>query len=407
LRAGEIQRLVGLRRPRLGAVARLERCHDVPALKAAARRRIPRAVFDYVDGGADEEVTLARNCAAFHEWKLVPSNLRDVSAIDASIELLSAHCSLPLVLAPTGYTRMMHPQGELAVARAAGRAGLPYALSTVASSSIEQVATTEHPDLWFQLYIWRDRGKTYDLVARAWDAGYRVLEVSVDVPVAGRRLRDARNGLTIPPQLSGRALLDIGMHPAYWIAMLRGPALSFANAPPSVDGEGGLTIENMTAQFDPSVTWDDLADLRERWPGRMLVKGLIRPEEVPRVVAVGADGIHLSNHGGRQLDRVPATIELLPALREAAPEGLVIVLDSGVRNGTDIAVALALGADAAAVGRAYLYGLMAGGEAGVDRALHILSTELLRTMALLGVTTVDELRAVGPELLCRGSPPPV
>jgi L-lactate dehydrogenase (cytochrome) len=403
LRAAEIRRLVGLRRPRLGARARLERCHDLPALMASARRRTPRAVFDYVDGGADDEVTLARNRAAFHEWRLVPSNLRDVSVIDTSIELLSAHFAMPLVLAPTGYTRMMHPEGESAVARAAGRAGLPYTLSTVASSSIEQVAATEHPDLWFQLYIWRDRAMTHDLVARAWEGGYRVLEVSVDVPVAGRRLRDARNGLTIPPQLSGRALLDIGMHPAYWIAMLRSPALSFANAPPGVDGEGGVTIENMTTQFDASVTWDHLAELRELWPGRMLVKGLIRPEEVSRVVAIGADGIHLSNHGGRQLDRVPATIELLPAVREAAPERLVIVLDSGVRNGTDIVVALALGADAAAIGRAYLYGLMAGGEAGVDRALHILSTELRRTMALLGVTTVDELRSAGPELLCRAS----
>jgi L-lactate dehydrogenase (cytochrome) len=403
LKAAEIRRLVGLRRPRLGAAARLERCHDLTALMAAARRRTPRAVFDYVDGGADEEITLTRNRAAFHEWTLVPSNLRDVSEIDTSIELLSANCALPLVLAPTGYTRMMHPQGELAVARAAGRAELPYSLSTVASTSIEQVAATEHGDLWFQLYVWRDREMTYDLVARAWDAGYRVLEVSVDVPVAGRRLRDARNGLTIPPQLSGRTLLDIGMHPAYWTAMLRSPAMSFANAPPSVNGDGVVTIENMTAQFDPSVTWDDLAELRERWPGQMLVKGLIRPEEIARVVALGADGIHLSNHGGRQLDRVPATIELLPALREAAPEGLAIVLDSGVRTGTDIVIALALGADAAAVGRAYLYGLMAGGEPGVDRALEILSTELRRTMALLGVRTVDELRSGGPELLRRPS----
>jgi L-lactate dehydrogenase (cytochrome) len=400
MRPAEIRRLVGLRPPELNlARRRLARCHDIWDMRTIARRRMPRAVFDYVDGGADDEITLERNVAAFRSWEFVPDNLRDVSATDTSTTLFGARLPLPLVFAPTGYTRMMHPAGEVAVARAAARAGLPYALSTVASSSIEELAASGHPELWFQLYIWRDRRLVHDLVERAHERGYRVLEVSVDVPVSGNRARDVRNGLTIPPQLTARALADIARHPAWWTQMLRAPAIRFANAPPDV--AAGVTIENMTAQFDPSVEWGELAAIREHWPGTLLLKGTIGPEDARRAVAAGVDGIHLSNHGGRQLDRTVATLDLLPSVRAAVGDELPIIIDSGIRHGADIAIAVALGADAGAVGRAYLYGLMAAGEAGVDRVAELLATQFRRTLQLLGVTSIAELRAHGGELLRR------
>jgi L-lactate dehydrogenase (cytochrome) len=362
-------------------------------------------VFDYVEGGAENELSLRANEAAFREWSFVPVNLRDVSACDPSVELFGRRFPLPLVLAPTGYARMMHPEGELAVARAAGRAGLPYALSTVASTSIEELAATGHPDLWFQLYIWRDRALTYELLARAWEAGYQILEVSVDVPVPGHRIRDVRNGLTIPPQLDPRTLLDIASHPRYWVGMLRSPELQFANAPPGVGDQGGVTIQNMTALFDPSVTWDDFADVRSRWPGKLLIKGCLGAEDAVLAVSAGADGVHLSNHGGRQLDRAVPPLELLPTVRKAIGDESVIVVDSGIRDGADVAIALALGADAAAIGRAYLYGLMVGGEAGVEHAIRLLSAQLRRTLQLLGTRSIADLRARGSSALVRRGAP--
>jgi L-lactate dehydrogenase (cytochrome) len=391
--------MVGLRRPQRDPVKRrLARCHDIADLEATARRRMPRAVFDYVAGGADDELALEANRAAFRRWRFVPPNHRDVADVDTAVELLGRRIPMPLVFAPTGYTRMMHPAGEGAVARAARRAGIPYGLSTVASTSIEELAATGHPNLWFQLYIWRDRGLVDDLLARAWAHGYRTLELSVDVPVSGHRSRDVRNGLTIPPRLTARALLDIALRPAWWVGALRAPTVRFANAPPAV-GSSGLTIENMTAQFDPSVSWRDLEMLRGRWKGALLLKGTIGPDDARRAIAAGCDGLHLSNHGGRQLDRAVAPIDLVADVRRAVGDEPTVVVDSGIRHGTDLAVAIALGADAGAVGRAYLYGLMAAGEPGVDQAAAILATQFRRTLQLLGVTSVRELRDAGAELL--------
>jgi L-lactate dehydrogenase (cytochrome) len=306
-----------------------------------------------------------------------------------------------VICSPTGYTRMMHPDGELAVARAAARAGVPYALSTVASTSIEDVTSSGHPDLWFQLYVWRDRGITRELVDRAWAAGYRVLEVSIDVPVAGLRVRDVRNGLTIPPRITASALLGIALKPAYWIGMLRSPPITFANSPPGVGATGGITIENVAAQFDAHLTWEDVAQLRAQWPGALIVKGPLGPAGAREATAAGADGLHMSNHGGRQLDRIAPPVELIQEVREAVGEETTIILDSGIRHGIDLAVAIALGADAGAIGRAYLYGLMAAGEAGVDRALGLLASEFRRALQLLGVASVAELRTAGPSLLRR------
>lgn len=382
---------------------RLRRCHQISDMRELARRRTPRVVFDYVEGGADEELSLGRNEEAFRQWELIPAHPRDVSDADTATSLFGRRLQVPLICSPTGYTRMMHSAGELAVARAAARAGIPYGLSTVASTSIEDVASTGHPDLWFQLYVWRDRGMTRELVSRAWAAGYRVLEVSVDAPVSGYRIRDVRNGLTIPPRLTAAALLSIVLKPAYWVDVLRHPAITFANAPPAIEGGRGITIENMTAQFDTRLTWHDVATIRDQWRGALIVKGAFGPDGALQAVAAGADGLHLSNHGGRQLDRVVPPLDLLPDVREAVGEAATIILDSGIRHGTDLAVALALGADAGAIGRAYLYGLMAAGEPGVDRALELLATEFKRTLQLLGVTSVAELREAGSRLLKRRS----
>jgi L-lactate dehydrogenase (cytochrome) len=401
MRLYELRQMVGVRRPQLAPVKRtLARCHDIAELEAAARRRMPRAVFDYVAGGADEELTVGRNLAAFRRWQFVPQNLRDVGQVDTAVHLLGQRVAMPLLFSPTGYTRMMHPAGECAVARAAGRAGIPYGLSTVASTSIEELAATGHPNLWFQLYVWRDRGLVAELVDRAWEHGYRTLEVSVDVPVAGHRSRDVRSGLTIPPRLTARTLIDIARYPGWWLRALRAPVVRFANAPPGA-GSSGLTIEDMTAQFDPSVSWGDLEELRTRWPGKLVLKGAIGADDARCAVAAGCDGVHLSNHGGRQLDRTIPPVDLLGEVRGAIGDEPAVIVDSGIRHGADLAVAIALGADAGAVGRAYLYGLMAAGEPGVDRAATILETQFRRTLQLLGVASIRELRAVGPTLLRR------
>ncbi len=396
----EVRELIGPTRPR---ASRLQRCNSIGELRALARRRLPRPVFDYVEGGADEELSLERNVAAFRRWQFSPQAPRDVSAVDASASLLGRRLALPLVCSPTGYTRMMHPLGELAVAGAAARAGIPYVLSTVASSSIEEVAQGGHPDLWFQLYVWRDRGLTRDLVDRAWREGYRVLEVSVDTHVAGNRVRDIRNGLAIPPRLTARTLGEIALRPAYWAGVVRSPPIRFANSPPATAGRGGITIENMTTLFDPTLGWDDIGSIRGQWPGALIVKGPLGADLAREAIARGADGLHLSNHGGRQLDRVIPPVDTLAEVREAVGDRPAIVVDSGIRSGADLAVALALGADAGAIGRAYLYGLMAGGEAGVDRALAIIAGEFTRTMQLLGVASVAELRAAGAAVLRAGA----
>lgn len=402
MRPGELRELVGLQWPRLPSrERRLARCHSLEDLRRAARRRTPGPVFDYVEGGADGELSLRRNLESFREWDLAPLCPRDVSVVSTTVDLLGRELPLPLVCGPTGYTRMIHHEGELAVARAAAGAGLPYGLSTVASTSLEDVAATGHSNLWFQLYVWRDRQLTRSLVDRAWRAGYRVLEVSVDTPVPGMRTRDVRNGLTIPPKLAASTVASIAAKPGYWLSMVRSPVIRFANSPPGVERGGGITIENMTAQFDPSVDFDDIAELRAQWPGALLVKGPLGVEAALAAVEAGADGIHLSNHGGRQLDRIVPPLALLPDVRAALGERAAVIVDSGIRDGTDLAIAIALGADAGAIGRAYLYGLMAGGEQGVDLVLALFAEQFRRALALLGVTSVAELREHGAELLRR------
>jgi L-lactate dehydrogenase (cytochrome) len=380
---------------------RLARCLSVDDVRSAAARMLPRSVFDYVDGAADEEITAAANRQAFQRWRFSPQALHDVTRADLTVETLDRRFATPLVLAPTGYTRMMHPDGELAVARAARPRQVPYGLSTVGTTTIEDLAATGHQDLWFQLYALKDHDLTRRLVERAVSAGYRVLEITVDTAVAGRRLRDVRNGLTIPPALTARTVADIGRHLHYWVGMVTSPALGFANlGEPSV-GEDRVTAANMASLFNPALSWDDIAQLRQWWPGSLLLKGPVGPADARRAVDLGVDGFHLSNHGGRQLDRTAPSVDLIrPVRQEVGPE-VAIVVDSGIRHGSDMAVAIARGADLCAVGRPYLYGLAAGGERGVAHVIELLLGQLSRTLQLLGVASVAELRAGGDEFVRR------
>jgi L-lactate dehydrogenase (cytochrome) len=399
MRYREIRELVRLQRFELDHDRRvLARCHDLADLRRAARRRLPGPVFGYVEGAADDEITLRANRAALRRWQFRPRVLRDVSEPDLSVSLLGSRWPAPIGLAPTGYTRMIHPDGELAVARAAASRGVPYCLSTVGTVTIEELAATGHRDLWFQLYVLRDRKLAHALIDRAAAAGFRTLEVAVDTPVGGRRTRDLRSGLTIPPGLTVGAVLDIGLHPGYWTSMLRGPALRFASLD-TPGAEAANSIAGITSLFDSSLTWDDLDDIRARWPGTLLVKGPVGPADAARAVSAGVDGIHLSNHGGRQLDRCVPAIDLVRPVREAVGDRVALIADSGVRHGADVAVAIARGADTCMVGRGYLYGLAAAGQLGVEHAIDLLVAQLRRTLQLLGVVTIAELRQGGDELV--------
>jgi L-lactate dehydrogenase (cytochrome) len=367
---------------------RLEKALTIADLRAIAKRRTPRSVFDYTDGAAEAEISLARARRLFAEMELQPSILRNVSEIDLGTTILGNRSELPFAFAPTGFTRMMNHEGESAVVKVAERLGIPYALSTMGTTSIEDVAAAA-PDArkWFQLYVWKDREAGEDLVKRSAAAGYEALMLTVDVPVAGARLRDVRNGFTIPPSLTVKTVLDASMHPAWWANLLTTRPLTFA----SLSSWDGTVADLLNQLFDPTMTIDDLNWLRTIWDGPLIVKGIQTVEDARRVVDAGADAIVLSNHGGRQLDRAPTPLRILPEVRKAVGSDAEIYLDTGIMSGADIVASIALGADACLVGRAYLYGLMAGGERGVARAAEILTTEVRRTMALLGVSSVADL----------------
>ena len=367
---------------------RLAGATSIADLRRIARARTPRAVFDYTDGAAGDEISIGRSRAAFARVELVPSVLRDVSVVDMSTTLLGRRSALPFAFAPTGFTRMMNHEGEPAVVRVAERTGIPYALSTVGTTSLEDVAAAA-PEArrWFQLYLWRDRDAGRDFITRAQAAGYEALVLTVDTPVAGARLRDVRNGLTIPPALTARTFIDGAMHPAWWFNLLTTRPLEFA----SLRSWDGTVADMINAMFDPTATIEDVKWLRDAWPGSLVVKGIQSADDARAVVDAGADAVVVSNHGGRQLDRAPVPLEQLPAVVKAVGDRAEVYLDGGVMSGTDVVAAVALGARAALVGRAYLYGLMAGGERGVQRAADILTAEVQRTMQLLGVTSVAEL----------------
>ena len=381
--------LMKFKKPELNAKKRrLDKALTIYDLRDIARRRTPKPAFDYTEGAAETELSLARARQAFEDIEFHPSVLRDVSKVSTGWDVLGAPVSQPFGIAPTGFTRMMQTDGEIGGAHAAARAGIPFALSTMGTSSIEDVKAA-NPDgrNWFQLYMWKDRDRSMALVDRAAKAGFDTLLVTVDVPVAGARLRDKRNGMSIPPALTARTVLNALPRPAWWIDFLTTEPLAFA----SLDRWSGTVAELLDTMFDPTVTFEDLAWIRDQWPGKIVVKGIQNLADAKRVVDIGVDGLTLSNHGGRQLDRAPIPFHLLPQVVREVGRDTEVHLDTGIMSGADIVASVALGARFTMIGRAYLYGLMAGGEAGVDRAIQILSEQVARTMRLLGVTSLEEL----------------
>lgn len=396
---------------------RLNTCANVEDLRRLAKRRLPAGVFDYIDGAADDEVTLAANTAAYRAIGFRPRVLRDVSNVDPTAMLLGRPTPLPLVLSPTGFTRIADPQGELAVARAAARLGIPCTLATMGTRSIEEVAEASDSvtwggdgerRLWFQVYVWRDRDLLADMIRRCAEARYEALVLTVDAPLLGRRERDVRRGMELPPKLGLGTIIDGLLRPAWTWQFLRNDPIVFANL--TLGGSAGDTnnkpdgtsavvlVEHFAEQFDPSLSWRDLEWLRSRWDGKIIVKGVQTVEDALLCVEHGMDAVCLSNHGGRQLDGAPAPIDLVAPCRDAVGDRIEIIADGGVRRGSDIVKARALGADAVMMGRPYLYALGTAGELGVDWLLNFFAEGMRRTMALCGVVTVEDLQ---PDLLTR------
>jgi L-lactate dehydrogenase (cytochrome) len=373
---------------------RLRRAASVADLRRIARRRLPRGVFDYIDGAAEDERTLAANSAAFARTTFRPRVLRDVGKVDPATTLLGRPLPLPLVLAPTGFTRIADPEGELAVARAAARAGLPYTLSTLSTRSIEEVAAASDGPKWFQVYVWRDRGKVREMVERAAAGGYEALVLTVDTAVLGRRERDVRAGFTLPPKIGPGTLVDGALHPAWTWAFVRAEPIRFANVVGGDVGDGSDAVslaDYINSQFDPALSWRDVEWLRSVWDGPVVLKGIQTVEDAVLAAEAGVEAIALSNHGGRQLDSAPAPLDLVAPVAEAVGDRVEVICDGGVRRGSDIVKAVALGARACMAGRAYLYGLGAAGERGVDHVLGLLDADVRRTMALVGARDVRDL----------------
>jgi L-lactate dehydrogenase (cytochrome) len=370
---------------------RPERCYNIAELRKLAARRLPAPLFHYIDGGADDEWTLRRNTAAFDGVEFRPRALVDVAKPELATTVFGQRIDWPLICSPTALSRLFHHQGEAAVARAARAAGTIYSLSSIASTSIENAARLTDGPKVFQVYVFRDRGLTREFVQRAKDAGFIALQLTVDVPVSGNRERDIVTGMTVPPKLTLMSLMDIAMHPRWVYRHLTTPRIEVANVahrpPPGSQALGGI-IQYLNAQLDPSVTWDDAAWMIREWGGPFAIKGIMTAEDARRAADIGASAVMVSNHGGRQLDFSPAPFDLLEEIVDAVGDRLEVILDGGVRRGTHILKALAMGARAVSVGRAYLYGLAAGGEVGASRALAILRSELERAMALAGVRTL-------------------
>ena len=385
----DILELMKFKKPTLSPKKRrLDAALTIEDLRAIAKRRTPKAPFDYTEGAAEGEISLARARQAFQDIEFHPSILKDVPQINTAREVLGGPSALPFAIAPTGFTRLMQTEGEIAGAAAAGAAGIPFSLSTVGTASIETVKEANpNGRNWFQLYVMRDRDLSFGLVERAAKAGFDTLLFTVDTPVAGARHRDKRNGFAIPPQLTPGTIINALPRPAWWINFLTTEKLSFA----SFSSTGGTVGELIDSMFDPSITFDDLKVIRDMWPGKIVVKGIQNIEDSRRVADLGVDGIVLSNHGGRQLDRAPIPFHLLPSAAKEVGQDLEILIDTGIMSGADIIASIALGAKSTLIGRAYLYGLMAGGREGVDKTISILRSEIIRTMQLLEVADLDEL----------------
>jgi isopentenyl diphosphate isomerase/L-lactate dehydrogenase-like FMN-dependent dehydrogenase len=367
---------------------RLEKAYTIWDLRDIAKKRTPKGPFDYTDGSAESEVSLERARRAFADLEFIPSILKDVSTADLTRTSLGEKFSMPLGIAPTGFTRMMQTEGEIAGARAAEKFGIPFTLSTLGTTTIEDVVTAAPGGRnWFQLYMWKDREGSMALVERAQRAGVKNLMLTVDVPAAGQRIRDYRNGLTVPPRLTAGTVINAIPRPAWWINFLTTPSIEFA----SMKNWEGTVGELLDYMFDPTMTWEDLKWIREQWDGTLTVKGIQNLDDAKKAAELGADAVLLSNHGGRQLDRAPVMLHLLSDIKKEFKKDYEIHIDTGIMHGADVLAAVALGAQFTYVGRAYLYGLMAGGQDGVERALEIMRTQMVRNMKLLGVNSLAEL----------------
>ncbi len=388
-RPTELFELMKFKKPELnGKKRRLDAALTIDDLRVIAKRRTPKAAFDYTDGAAEGELSLTRARQAFEDVEFHPDILKPAANVDTSIEVLGGSSAMPFGIAPTGFTRLMQTEGEIAGAGAAAAAGIPFTLSTLGTSSIEDVKhANPRGRNWFQLYVMRDREISYGLVERAAKAGFDTLMFTVDTPVAGARLRDKRNGFSIPPQLTPGTIMNALPRPWWWYDFLTTPKLEFA----SLDSTGGTVGELLNAAMDPTISLEDLDVIREMWPGKLVVKGVQNLTQSVELVDRGVDGIILSNHGGRQLDRAPIPFHLLPQVVREVGRDATVMIDTGIMNGADIVASVALGAKFTLIGRAYLYGLMAGGREGVDRTIEILRSEIERTMTLLGVSSLEEL----------------
>ena len=388
-RPSDFAELLKFRRPTWDVTARrLANAHTIADLRAIAKRVTPKAPFDYADGAAEGELSLARARQAFSDIEFHPSILRDVSEVDTTRTVTGGPSTLPFGIAPTGFTRMMHTAGEHAGAAAAGAAGIPFSLSTVGTATPEEVAAANPAGRnWFQLYMWRDRDRSMDVLRRAASAGFDTLLITVDTPVAGARLRDRYNGLTIPPTLTGRTVLNAVPKVRWWFDFLTTEPLEFS----TFKGFDGTVAQLLDSMFDPTVTYDDMIWIKDQWPGKVVVKGIQTVDDARRCASLGVDVVLLSNHGGRQLDRAPVPFHLLTSVTREIGSDTEVWIDTGIMSGADIVAAIAHGARFTLIGRAYLYGLMAGGRAGVDRTIQILGDEVRRTMRLLGVGSLDEL----------------
>jgi L-lactate dehydrogenase (cytochrome) len=392
-----IRSVVKLRKLEINRTKRLLRkAANVEDLRKLAKRRLPIGVFDYIDGGAEDEITLRKNVEAYRKVSFKPRVLRDMANIDTSTSLFGRKLAFPLVLAPTGFTRIANSEGELAVVKAATRADIPFTLSTMATRSIEECASVAESDtrLWFQIYTWRDRSVVKNLVERADAAGFEAVCLTVDTAVLGRRERDVRRGFTLPPEVGLGTIIDGVKNPGWTWDFLTSDPIRFANVEglTSIDGSTAVDLaEHMKSQFDPGLSWKDVEWLRSIWKGPILIKGIQTVEDALIAVETGVEAIAISNHGGRQLDEAPAPFDLLPEVAEAVQDRLEIICDGGVRRGSDIVKAVSLGAKAVMAGRPYLYALAACGESGVDHVLDLLHEGVERTMALTGAASVDDL----------------
>jgi L-lactate dehydrogenase (cytochrome) len=386
-------------------MANLKKCYNISDLRKAAKRALPAPMFHYIDGGADDENTLRRNISAFDDYELIPSQLNNIETIDLRTKLLGKTMDLPFFLAPTGMSRLFHHDKEIGVARAAHKHGALYSLSTLGTTSLEDIAKVGAGLKMFQIYILKDRGLTRELVQRCKAANYDALCLTVDTPIAGNRERDLRTGMTMPPRFGLKSLWSFATHPVWGINVLLKPGFELANVAHRVDalGENGMgVIEYINSQFDRTLSWKDVEWLAAEWGGPFVVKGLQSAKDAVLARDSGASAVVISNHGGRQLDGAPAPFDCIADMRDVVGNDLELIVDGGIRRGTHIVKALAMGADACSIGRAYLYGLAAGGEAGVDHAINILKTETERTMALLGCRDIDsvrkaDIRPVGPK----------